>query len=160
MPASNKRQITDLGRVGGADLAHVPALEDCHPGLEPMEYNVVVAPAVMPEKLGSLFIPDESRDMIGMGLQVGRIIAQSPLAHGYDTWPDPSKKPQVGDIVWFGRFAGGEFEGRDGRKGYRILKDKDIGAVIERAAPPRAQSQQDREAAIREAMQVRAYNAA
>jgi hypothetical protein len=66
-------------------------------------------------------------------MQVGRIVAQSPLAYSYEKWPDPSQKPQVGQVVWFARYAGKEFEGADGKM-YRILKDKDIGAVIEEAA--------------------------
>src|SRR6185503_7468 len=62
--------------------------------------------------------------------QVGRIIDQSPLAYDYAVWPDPALKPPVGNLVWFARYAGAVFEGVDGRE-YRILKDKDIGAVIE-----------------------------
>ena len=36
-------------------------------------------------------------------------------------WPDPALKPQVGNLVWFARYAGAVFEGVDGRE-YRILK--------------------------------------
>jgi co-chaperonin GroES (HSP10) len=62
-------------------------------------------------------------------MQVGRIIAQSPLAYSYEKWPDETLKPQAGQLVWFARYAGAPFEGLDGRE-YRIVKDKDIGAVI------------------------------
>lgn len=128
-------KIASLGKIGEARLDLVPQLGDCNPGIQPVEYNVVVAPAVMPEKIGSLHVPDEYRDNQALAMQVGRIVSMSPLAFGYakpEEWA-PATKPVVGQIAWFARYAGKEFEGIDG-KTYRILKDKDIGAVIEEAA--------------------------
>jgi chaperonin GroES len=128
-------KIASLGKIGEARLDLVPQLGECNPGIQPVEYNVVVAPAVMPEKIGSLHVPDEYRDNQALAMQVGRIVSMSPLAFDYAKWPDGSTKPSVGQIAWFARYAGKEFEGIDG-KTYRILKDKDIGAVIEDAPQP------------------------
>ena len=125
-----KREVPNLGKIGDARLDLVPLVEDCRPGLNPVEYNCIISLAVMPEKIGSLFLPDINRDQLGLAMQVGRLVAASPLAFSYELWPEGSHKPAVGDIVWFARYAGGEFEGLDG-KTYRIVKDKDIGAVIE-----------------------------
>lgn len=130
--SSKPREVGSLGKIGEARLDLVPALEDCAPGIKPVEYNVIVAPAPSTEgdKIGSIFLPDEAKETLDLAMQVGRIVAQSPLAYSYDKWPDEAMKPKVGQIVWFARYAGKEFEGADG-KTYRILKDKDIGAVIE-----------------------------
>jgi len=127
-----KPSIPNLGKIGDARLDLVPQLADCNPGLRPVEYNVIVAPASATEetgKIGSIFIPDTAKEDMELAQQVARIIDQSPLAYDFAVWPDPSLKPQIGQIVWIARYAGKEFTGRDG-KTYRILKDKDIGAVI------------------------------
>lgn len=134
--SSKKPEIGSLGKIGEARLDLVPQLADCRPGIRPIEYNVIVAPAPSTEvegKIGSIFIPDEAKETLDLAMQVGRVIAQSPLAYDYAKWPADTK-PQVGQIVWFARYAGKEFEGADG-KTYRILKDKDIGAVIEEPVP-------------------------
>lgn len=124
-----KNSLPNLGKIGDAHLNRVPALEECNPGLQPTEYNVIIAPAQMVEKIGSILLPDSERERLGMALQVGRIVAVSPVAFNYEVWPDASDKPQVGQLAWFARFAGGIFEGVDGKE-YRIVKDKDIGAII------------------------------
>lgn len=133
--SSKRPEVGSLGKIGDARLDLVPKLEDCAPGIRPIEYNVIVAPAPSTAeegKIGSVFIPDEAKETFDLAMQVGRIIAQSPLAYSYDKWPDEDQKPKIGQIVWFARYAGKEFEGADGKM-YRILKDKDIGAVIEEA---------------------------
>ncbi len=129
-PPKKTRGATDLGRIGDARLELVPDLANCKPGLRPTEFNVIVALAKMPEQVGSIFLPDEARENMGLAMQVARIVAVSPLAFNYAVWPSDAEKPNPGDIVWIGRFAGGEFEGRDGQM-YRIIKDRDVGAVIE-----------------------------
>lgn len=129
----SRPRAIQLGSVADVRLMEVPAAAECRPGLRPTEYNVVVAPAVMPERAGSIFLPDEAQERMGLALQIGRLVAVSPIAFNYDDdWPDLGK-PEVGNVVWFSRFAGGEFTGADGRV-YRLIKDKDIGAVIETVA--------------------------
>lgn len=143
MPVSSKKpEVASLGKIGDARLDLVPKLSECRPGIRPVEYNVIVAPVPSTEvegKIGSIYIPDEAKETLDLAMQVGRIIDQSPLAYDYAKWPDPDQKPQIGQIVWFARYGGKEFEGADGKQ-YRILKDKDIGAVIEE---PRTSSLSD-----------------
>lgn len=158
--SSKKREVGSLGRIGDARLDLVPSLADCNPGIRPVEYNVVIAtaPSTDSDKIGSVFIPDEAKETLDLAMQVGRIVAQSPLAYSYEKWPEPNLKPQIGQIVWFARYAGKEFVGADG-KDYRILKDKDIGAVIEEpayvaveaggCAPPNFQQASDAEPWLR-----------
>lgn len=68
-----------------------------------------------------------------MAMQLGRIIAMSPLAFGYERWPEDAKdeKPKVGDIVWFARYGGALIEAAFDGEMYRLVKDKDIGAIID-----------------------------
>src|SRR5258706_10580484 len=132
LTSPKKPSIPTPGKSGDARLDLVPQLADCNPGLRPVEYNVIVAPASATEetgKIGSIFIPDTAKEDMELAQQVARIIDQSPLAYDFAVWPDPSLNPQIGQTVWIARYAGKEFTGRDGQT-YRILKDKDIGAVI------------------------------
>ncbi len=132
---SAKPKIQNLGKIGEARLDLIPRLDECNPGIRPVEYNVIVATvsATEDKKIGSIFIPDDTSETLDLAMQVGRIIAQSPNAYDYANWADESLKPQIGQAVWFARYAGKDFTGIDGRQ-YRILKDKDIGAVIEELA--------------------------
>ena len=121
--------IASLGAIGDVKLSQVPKLEDCNPGFIPTEYNVVIAPATIGKQIGAILIADETRERISDGAQVGRIISVSPVAFNYERWPADAGPPQVGDVVWFARFAGASFEGMDGNT-YRIVKDKDIAGII------------------------------
>lgn len=119
----------NYGKIGDVHLSQVPELSECNPGLEPTEYNVVIAPAVMPDKIGLILLADDTKETRGLAMQVGRIVSASPIAFNYERWPEGSTPPKAGDIVWFARYAGGMFTGMDERE-YRIVKDKDIGAII------------------------------
>lgn len=121
--------VTHWGKVGDIKLLDVPAVSECNPGIQPTEYNVILAPAVMPQRVGSILLADSTREQRADAVQVARIIAKSPIAFNYERWPDGTSPPEVGDIVWYARYAGGEIEGLDGRT-YRIVKDKDIGAIF------------------------------
>ena len=66
-------------------------------------------------------------------MQVGRIVAMSPLAFNYEReWPADAR-PKVGDIVWFARYAGALIECAFDGQAYRMVKDKDVAAIIERS---------------------------
>lgn len=121
----------NLGAINGVELAHVPALKELSPPIVPVEYNCVVAPAVLPETTsGGIIKPDITRDTDSGAMQIGRLAAISEIAFNYDTWPEGGRgPPKVGEIVWFARYAGGELKGGDGRM-YRIIKDKDINGII------------------------------
>ena len=102
--------------------------------MRPTEYNVIVAPARVAKTLGAtgvLHAPDEYVETAEMAMQVGRIVAMSPLAFNYDQWTESEGKPKVGDIVWFARYAGALIEAAFDGQMYRMVKDKDIAAVIE-----------------------------
>ena len=111
---------------------NIPQMEACYPGFEAREYNLIIAPGKPSKFVGKsklIMIADETQDQLAMAVQVGRIIDASPLAFNYSKWPEGTHPPQVGDIVLFAKFAGGVFQGADGRE-YRLVKDKDITGVI------------------------------
>lgn len=111
----------------------IPLLSDCDAGIDPVEFNVLVAPEEIEEKTkGGIILTDTAVDTDRNAATRGRLVAVSPCAFDYADWPEGTKKPQVGDAVWFGRYAGTLIDGRDGKK-FRILKDRDIAAVIQGA---------------------------
>lgn len=97
-------------------------------GIRPIEFNVLVAPkAVDKTTKGGIIIPELTKDRMQAAAVEGTVIALSPLAFSYDDWPD-DQKPKVGDTVVYAKFAGmtiprGDIE-------YRLIKDKDIAAVV------------------------------
>lgn len=115
-------------------MTTIPSLTDCDAGLYPVEYNVLIAPEVIEEKTkAGLFLPDSVKDTDANAATRGRLVAVSPLAFNYSVWPEGSRQPQPGDEVWFGKYAGTLITGRDGKK-YRLLKDRDVAAVVEAAS--------------------------
>lgn len=122
--------VDDLGSVNEIDFSLFPDWKECRPGLQPIEYNVIVAlPEIRKETRGGIIIPDQKKDIMSLAQQIGVMVAVSPAAFNYEDWPEGTSPPRPGDVVWFGRYAGRPFTGSDGRS-YRIFKDKDIGAVI------------------------------
>lgn len=124
----------NVGKIGEVDLDLIPKLEDCNPGLRPVEYNLIVAPAKAAETMGALGLirrSEQDIDTEQLALQIGRIVAMSPLAFNYEAWNGcEEQKPKVGDVVWFARYAGGLIEAAFDGKQYRIIKDKDVAAVV------------------------------
>ena len=99
-------------------------------GIEPIEYNVLIdQDAVETKTKGGLIKPDEILERDKHGQTRGTIIAVSPMAFSFDDWPDGVAKPQPGDKVAIAKHSGVFITGNDGKE-YRVVKDKDIVAVI------------------------------
>lgn len=107
----------------------IPELSELNPGMIPVEYNVIIFPEPIEEKIGNIYRPNVTKDSDEAAQTRGRLVAISPLAFNYDNWPDDARKPIAGDIVWYGKYAGVLVTGKDGRE-YRICKDKDVGAIV------------------------------
>jgi co-chaperonin GroES (HSP10) len=103
-------------------------------GIQPTEYSVLIDPLQVEEKIGSIYIPDQSKDREKFAQTKGRIVARSPLAFSYaepEDWDKyDAKKPDAGDLVLYAKYAGVTVKGKDGRE-YQLIKDKDICALIE-----------------------------
>ena len=100
-------------------------------GYRPVEFNVVVRPAAVEEKTkGGIYLADDIKERKQFAEMEGELIAVSPFAFNYaDVWPDGTK-PKPGDRVLFAQYAGRPRKGKDGLE-YRVVKDKDISAVLE-----------------------------
>lgn len=98
-------------------------------GIEPTEFNCVVhAPKVEEKTKGGVILPDQHREREELASIDATLMAASPLAFTYETWPDEDMKPKPGDRVVIAKYAGSVVKGADGED-YRIIKDKDILAI-------------------------------
>src|SRR5687768_13967679 len=100
----------------------IPDLADCKPGIYPTEYNVLIAVAEFQERSsGGIILTARTQDQEQHAVTRGRLVAVSPLAFTFakpEEWGD-GRRPQPGDAVLTGRYAGEILEGKDGRK-YRL----------------------------------------
>lgn len=110
---------------------NLPALSDCDPGLECLEYNVLIAPEeVSAITKGGIILPDKERETEALAVVRGVLVDASPLAFNYDAWPDGERQPpRPGDHVYYAKYGGTLVTGADGRE-YRLMKDKDVSARI------------------------------
>jgi chaperonin GroES len=102
-----------------------------HPsGITPFEFKVLIRPDAAKEKTGGgIFLPQDIQADQQRAIQKGTIEAISPAAFSYHAWPAEVRIPRVGDRVLYARYSGTLIEGKDGQD-YRLINDKDIGAVI------------------------------
>lgn len=100
-------------------------------GLSPCEFNVVVRQADTETKTrGGLHIPEDVMERNKHAETRGVIVAVSPLAFNEDVWPGDHPKPKAGQRIAFAKHSGTFVEGCDGEE-YRVIKDKDVVALIE-----------------------------
>lgn len=102
-------------------------------GILPTEFKVLILAKEVAEKIGSIHIPDVSKDKEKYATTEGRIVAVSHIAFTYATEAEwDGHKPKAGDRVLYAKFAGGNFrpKGKDGTE-YVLVNDKDIVAVLE-----------------------------
>lgn len=109
----------------------LPQLSECDPGIDVLEYNVLVLVKKFVDKTeGGVFLARTGDGDFGREEEAGKegmLVGMSPMAFTFDDWPEGAPRPQAGDEVIFARYSGkqSEFEGRDGRT-YRVMNDKDI----------------------------------
>lgn len=105
-------------------------LADCNPGFEAFEFNCVVLPDQVEEKTkGGIILVDQTKEATEAASVRGLLVNVSPAAFTYQDWPEGTRLPQPGDRVIFAKYAGTLIKGDDGFE-YRILKDRDLAAVI------------------------------
>lgn len=101
-------------------------------GLVPAEYNVVIRMDPVSNKVGSIFIPETKKERDELSCDEGTLEAVSPHAFTYADWPEGARQPQVGDRVLFSQYSGRIW--KRGDETFRILKDKDIVAIVQQPA--------------------------
>jgi co-chaperonin GroES (HSP10) len=102
-------------------------------GITPVEFNVVIDQDPVSEFMkGSKALrkPHDVMERDYHGQTRGKIVAMSAMAFNADIWPGDLPRPEIGQAVVFARHAGTFCEGLDGKE-YRIVKDKDVVAVID-----------------------------
>ena len=104
-------------------------------GIHPTEFNVLIVPDKVDEFIttssGIKFLkPVDTVDKEQMAAVSGTLIAVSPLAFGYERWPDGSSPPKVGQRVVYAKYSGMRFQGKDNVT-YILMKDKDIAAGLD-----------------------------
>ena len=109
----------------------IPKLEDCRPGIMPRGFNVLVVVEPVEEKIGSVFIPESSRQKEEMVQVRGRIVDMSPAAFDFADFGEA--KPRIGEAIQFAKLGGVQTKGADGLT-YRLMLDKDVAAVIDEGA--------------------------
>lgn len=96
-------------------------------GIEPVEYNLLIKQAEVPKQTkGGLLLPDEHHERVQWAETRATIVAMSPLAFNFEVG---APKPKVGEMVIIAKHSGVEVVGDDEQK-YRIIKDKDVIAVV------------------------------
>lgn len=108
-------------------------------GINPTGFKVLVRPDDAQGEILKEFaalqkagfqMADGAREQAKFSSITGVMIAASPLAFGYDRWPDGARKPQVNDRVLIAKFCGLYHKGKDGVE-YRVVEDKDIVATLD-----------------------------
>lgn len=101
-------------------------------GFEPLDLRVLVKPDDATKKTaGGIILPDEVVEKDGWAQAKGTLVAI-----GENAWEEACargphfKRPNPGDRILFGKYAGHTIEGVDGEK-YRIMNDEDVVARLE-----------------------------
>ncbi len=92
----------------------------------PVEFKVLIKPdKVEDQSAGGLFLPDTVRDRQQYAVDRGEVVA---IGDGF--FRDlPGPAPKVGDKVIFNKYSGSLI--KIDREDYRLINDKDIGAILE-----------------------------
>lgn len=100
-------------------------------GIRPVEYNVLVKQDDVSAKTkGGLYVPEEVLEREKHAQTRGVIVAVSDLAFDAAIWPEGKDKPKPGQRIAFAKHSGTFVTGVDGAE-YRVIKDKDVVAMIE-----------------------------
>lgn len=101
-------------------------------GINPIGDRVLILPDKVKSKTsGGVYITDDLTMRHNLGATTGTVIALGDDAYTWNsdrTRPWSGSKPQIGQRVYFERYAGVIYPGDDG-KAYRVVDDKCIGAV-------------------------------
>lgn len=93
----------------------------------PVGYRVLVKIVEAPDKIGSIFVPQNAKDAERHLAQMGEVVDIGPLAFqgeqtGGMAWF------AVGDTIMFSKYAGARFKVEDVE--YRILNDDEALAIV------------------------------
>jgi chaperonin GroES len=122
--------------VAAKKLQYLPAIwqGENKSGCTPIGDKILIMPDIaLSQSAGGVHMPDDFKERMQLSTQSGVIVAVGDDAF---TWsadrsrPFGGYKPKVGDRVYYEKYAGAVVNGDDGMD-YRLIEDKQIGAVIE-----------------------------
>lgn len=97
-------------------------------GMQPVEYKILIAPEAIEEvSAGGIVLAGKTTAREAMAQVKGTLVAVG--GNAFEDWKGAI--PQVGDVIWFAKYAGYVVKGADG-KDYRLANDKDCSAIITR----------------------------
>lgn len=100
-------------------------------GIYPVEFNCVFLPDEVKDRTDKgIYLPEQHTEREQHAAVFGTLVAASPLAFTYEDWPQGFDPPKPGQRVLIAKYAGTVAKGKDGKE-YRVVKDKDVMAVIE-----------------------------
>jgi co-chaperonin GroES (HSP10) len=102
-------------------------------GLEPVEYKILIEPEDIGEtderiksaKAAGIVMVEKTTEREAMAQVKGKLIAVG--GNAFEDWL--GRVPQVGDTVYFAKYAGYVVKGKDGKE-RRLCNDKDVAAVV------------------------------
>ena len=100
-------------------------------GLQPVEFKVLIEPDEVDEVAGRdkiIIMPDIVRDQRQMTKVQGTLLAVG--GNAFEEWLPPI--PQVGDKVYFAKYAGLRIKNNDGEIAV-LCNDKDIAGILHEA---------------------------
>ena len=97
--------------------------------IRPVEFKILIeVEEVETITQGGIILPDSGRDRERIAQEQGTIVAMGQCACSeVDIWGE--NPPKVGDKVIFSKYAGATIQKLG--KNYRLIQDKDLGAVLE-----------------------------
>lgn len=95
-------------------------------GLQPVEYKILIEPEEVEQKSsGGIVLAIATTEKEKMAQVRGKLIAVG--GNAFEDWSEP--KPQVGNSIWYAKYAGYVVKGSDGKE-YRLANDKDCAAIV------------------------------
>jgi chaperonin GroES len=127
LAAAMKRLLTPLGEYIPAQWSGKNTS-----GILPIGDRVLVLPDKAPdESAGGIKFTEAQQDRDGLAAETGILVALGEAAWKWNsdrTRPFDGTRPEIGQRVWFERYAGSVQYGKDG-VAYRLMDDKCVGAV-------------------------------
>ena len=99
-------------------------------GIYPVRYTALVKPDKIEAKVGSIYLPDTTKERQQVAQTKGTFIAADIMAFE-EMKAVGARIPQPGDRVYYTKYAGALLDGVDGEQ-YQMVKDEDILAIIDK----------------------------
>lgn len=92
----------------------------------PCGWRVLLKPMKAPDKIGSIYLSDDSKNATQFKMAVAEVIDMGPEAYTGERFIEPWCKP--GDFVFIGKYAGSPltYAGED----YKLVNDDEVIAVV------------------------------